>query len=248
MSIITELKWEQLLNRTYFRVCRGAIARIGRNVKFHNCHIIINSGSQLEIGNNSTIENTFISIVNGKCVLREHCIIGNKKNHTMLNIESGTIYIGHHTKINAKRFWVRFGGEVHIGNYTNINSGSEIRCDNSISIGSYNQISYNVNIWDTNTHNIMPIEERRELAKKYFPYYGKELACPKTSPIIIGNDCWLGQNVSILKGTTIENGVVVGYNCMLSGNIIQANSTVVSVIQLKIKRNENDTENIPINL
>ena len=79
MSIITELKWEQLLNRTYFRVCRGAIARIGRNVKFHNCHIIINSGSQLEIGNNSTIENTFISIVNGKCVLREHCIIGNKR-------------------------------------------------------------------------------------------------------------------------------------------------------------------------
>ena len=233
--ILTELKWSLLLKHTYFRVCAGATAKIGKNVTIRNSRIIVTSGSIFEIGDNVCIENTDISVDGGKCVIADYSLIGNTEVRPLLNIEKGEIHIGHHSKISAKRFWVRFGGIVRIGNYTNINGGSEIRCDESVSIGSYNQISYNVIIWDTNTHNILPAEERRAIAEKYYPYFGKETSRPATAPVVIGDDCWLGQGAAVLKGTTLGDGVIVGYNCTIPGKTITANSTVVSDVTLKIK-------------
>lgn len=236
--ILTELKWSLLLRYTYFRVCAGATAKIGKNVTIRNSRIIVTSGSIIEIGDNVCIENTDISVDGGKCVIADYSLIGNTEGRPLLNIEKGEIHIGHHSKISAKRFWVRFGGTVRVGNYTNINGGSEVRCDESVSIGSYNQISYNVNIWDTNTHNILPFQERRAVAEKYFPYFGKETTRPFTAPVVIGNDCWLGQNATILKGSILGDGVIVGYNSTIPGKIIPANATVVTDVTLKIKERQ----------
>ena len=47
---------------------------------------------------------------------------------------------------------------------------SWLRADEQITIGDYNQISYNVMIWDTNTHNIYTPSKRRELTEKYYPF------------------------------------------------------------------------------
>ena len=33
---------------------------------------------------------------------------------------------------------------------------------------------------------------------------------PYSSPLIIGNGCWIGNGVKILKGVTIGNNVIVG--------------------------------------
>ena len=63
---------------------------------------------------------------------------------------------------------------VRIGNYNNINERSWLRADEQITIGDYNQISYNVMIWDTNTHNIYTPSKRRELTEKYYPFFGYE--------------------------------------------------------------------------
>lgn len=235
--VLTELKWSFLPKQTYFRVCSGAVCKLGRNVTIRNSRIIVTPGSLLEIGNDVCIENTVISVSNGKLTIGDYSLIGDNQN-VILNIESGEINIGHHTKIAAKRCWVRFGGVLCIGNYTNINAGSEIRCDESITIGNYNQISYGVNIWDTNTHNIYSFRKRRDIAEKYYPYFGKELERPKTKPVIVGDDCWLGEKVSLLKGTSIANGVIVGYNTTLVGKYIPANSTVVTDCALKIFERE----------
>lgn len=236
--ILTELKWAFIPKHTYFRVCTGATAKIGKNVSIRNSQIIVTPGSSIEIGDNTCIENTGISVDGGKCVIGDYSLVGNAVERLLLNIEKGEIHIGHHSKVSAKRFWVRFGGIVRVGNYTNINSGSEIRCDESVSIGSYNQISFNVNIWDTNTHNILPAKERREIAEKYYPYFGKEISRPVTAPIVIGNDCWLGQGATILKGSNLGDGVIVGYNCIIPGKTIPENATVVTDVTLKIKGND----------
>lgn len=233
--ILTELKWSFSPKHTYFRVCAGATAKIGKNVTIRNSRIIVTPGSSIEIGDNTCIENTGISVDGGKCVIGDYSLVGNAVERLLLNIEKGEIHIGHHSRISAKRFWVRFGGIVRIGNYTNINSGSEIRCDESVSIGSYNQISFNVNIWDTNTHNILPAKERREIAEKYYPYFGKEISRPVTAPIVIGDDCWLGQGATILKGSNLGDSVIIGYNCTIPGKTIPTNSTVVTDVILKIK-------------
>lgn len=234
MSILTELEWGYLPKHTYFRVCSGAMAKIGRNVSIRNSRIIVTPGSSIEIGDNVSIENTTISVEGGKCTIGAYSLIGNTETHLMLNIEKGEIHIGHHSKISARRMWVRFGGVVHVGDYTNINGGSEVRCDERVTIGSYNQISFYVNIWDTNTHTILPAEERRKVAEKYYPYFGKETSRPSTAPIIIGDDCWLGQNTTILKGSHLGNEVIVGYNSIIAGKTIPEKTTVVTDVKLKL--------------
>ncbi len=228
MSILSEVRYKWLFHKSYFRVCTCAKAKIGRNVTIRNSRIIVCPGSSVEIGDNVCIENSVISISNGVCIIGNDSIIGCIPKEVMLNIEKGKIQIGHHSKIGATRFWVRFGGSIRVGNYTNINSGSEIRCDEAVSIGDYNQISYNVNIWDTNTHTIHSKEERRRITEEHYPYYGYENSKPKTKPVSIGNDCWIGEKASILKGTTIADEVIVGYNCLLSNVDIPSKTSVVS--------------------
>lgn len=234
MSVLSEIKWSFIYKHTYFRVCNGSKTKIGKNVIIRNSRIIVTPGSTLEIGDNVRIENTTISIDKGTCSIADYSLIGNTKELLYLNIESGELHIGHHSKIDVRRIWIRFGGKVNIGNYTNINAGSEIRCDESVTIGDYNQISYNVNIWDTNTHNILPVDERREIAEQYYPYFGKEIKRPSTSPVIIGNDCWIGQNTTILKGSQLNSEVIVGYNCVIAGKTIPYKTTVVTEIKLKL--------------
>lgn len=234
MRRLTEIKWNYLLQRSYIRVCSGATCFIGNNVRIKNCRIILSPGSSLSIADNVSIENSTISISKGKCIIKEHCIIGASSVSVLINIEDGEMLLDHHSKLSTRRIWIRYGGILKIGHYTNINEGSEVRCDESVFIGDYNQISYQVNIWDTNTHCILPKEERRNLAERYFPYFGKELSKPVTAPIQIGNDCWIGEKSSILKGCTIGDEVIVGYNTLLSNKEIPNGKKVVSDIKLQI--------------
>ena len=69
MSVIAEIKFKYLLNKSYFRICTGAKVRIGKNVKICNSRIIVTSGSHMEIGDNVCIENSIISVVNGICTI-----------------------------------------------------------------------------------------------------------------------------------------------------------------------------------
>lgn len=41
----------------------------------------------------------------------------------------------------------------------------------------------------------------------------------KTSPVIIEDHCWIGANVTILRGTHIGEGCVIGAGAIVSGNI-----------------------------
>lgn len=38
-------------------------------------------------------------------------------------------------------------------------------------------------------------------------------------PVIIGNNCWIGSNVTILKGVRIGNNSVIGANCLIYKDI-----------------------------
>ena len=95
-----------------------------------------------------------------------------------------------------------------------------------------------VNIWDTNTHTIYKSEKRSEITRKYFPYFGYEIEKPLTSPIVVGDNCWIGERSSIMKGTQIGDNVIVGYNTMLLNKIIESNKDVYKrQISLPTKRN-----------
>lgn len=167
------------------------------------------SSAQIQIGNKCFL-------YKGRNVLRPY-----------ISINNGELVICHHNVI-KNDFWIRFGGKCNIGSYNCINERTEIRCDENITIGDYNMISYECNIWDTNTHVIYDKEKRREMTRRDFPNIGNEIERPKTRPILIEDDTWIGKRVNILKGTTLRSASIVGVGTTISGKEIQENLIAVS--------------------
>lgn len=101
----------------------------------------------------------------------------------------------------------RYGGKIEIGDGFGI-SGSTIYAFDSIKIGKNATIGANCKIIDNDFHPLDPEQRRMSLNKEY----------TKHRPIIIGDDCFIGMNSIILKGTTLGNNVVVGAGSVVQGN------------------------------
>ena len=235
LTFIRDIQISYLFRSSVVRFFKGANCKVASSARISNSKIVVSSGADLQIGENVVIRNAELYVEKGSLIIADFSIISsNDKNRRVaIIINDGRVEIDNHSKISCDKIWVRFGGALSIGSYTNVNRGSEIRCDERIKIGSYNQISYNVRIWDTNTHNILKPEQRREIARRYYPYFGYEKTRPKTKPVEIGDDCWIGENAAILKGTTIGNGGIVGFNTTLTGVQIPPNHVAVQDISIK---------------
>lgn len=231
-----ETIWKYKLSNSSIRVISGGKISIGKNVIITNSKIYIDGTSSLILGDNTTIDGVEIRITNGgKISIDTHSIIKRERNPVVPEIicDSGNISISDHSLLQAERIWVRYGGELKIGQYTNINHGSEIRCDEKISIGSFCGISYYVRIWDTNTHEQISTEQRRKRRIDYFPYLGYEKNRPKTKAVIIDDDSWIGEKVGILKGTIIGKHVTVGFGTILVNELVQPDYIVVQKCEIK---------------
>ena len=55
-----------------------------------------------------------------------------------------------------------------------------------------------------------------------------------TAPIRVGRDCWIGSNVTILKGVTIGDNAIIGAGCLIR-NDVPANSVVYNDGNLVVK-------------
>lgn len=224
----------KILNTTLY-IGSGGYLKISANAKILDSSIYIKgSDSNMEIGSNCLINNIDLAVWSGQFSLGNYSILENggigKKNRISID---GTCSIGEYNRIRSS-IWVRFESELSIGNRNAINEFTEIRCDEKVEIGDYNQISYNCDIWDTNTHCIYEPKKRRELTDKQYPGFGEETEKPLTSPILIGNDCWCGKNCTILKGTTIGNNSIIAYGTLISGKKIPNDSKVISKVTLNI--------------
>ena len=56
-----------------------------------------------------------------------------------------------------------------------------------------------------------------------------------TAPIRVGKDCWIGSNVTILKGVTIGDNTIIGAGCLIR-NDVPSNSVVYQDRNLIIKK------------
>lgn len=240
---------------------RGGVFKVGRNVSLKKCDIYVKKGDCLIIGDRTSLKNTSISMIIGEqseVRIGENCTI----NEFDLSLTNGHIHIGNYNKLergnlsvkpyievdgaltigNYNRLrcsvWLRFQGQVSIGSRNAINEGTELRCDEQIKIGDYNQISYDCVFWDTNTHNLYKAEKRRTITDNQYPDFGLEFEKPKTSPILVGSDCWLGKGVSVLKGVRLGDKCVLGYGTLVSNITIADNKTVFNQPNLKIIDNE----------
>jgi acetyltransferase-like isoleucine patch superfamily enzyme len=192
----------------------------GNNCSVTSTKIFVGKNGKLILGNNVKLNNLILTVNNGECIIQDYTIISGNNVGSPLNItlENGSLSIKHHCIIYAD-ICIRFGGKCFINEYTGIMDRTEIRCDESVSIGSYNMISYECMIYDTNTHVTYTKDERRRMTEKDFPWIGKEFEKPLTAPVIIGNDCWIGKRAVVLKGCNIGNNVTVATNAVVTKNV-----------------------------
>lgn len=101
---------------------------------------------------------------------------------------------------------IRDNAELIIGDGVFFNSHCTISCMNSIKIGDNTLFGSNVYIYD-NDHNY---RDPNSLIKNQ----GYSLL-----PIVIGENCWIGANVIILKGVTIGANSVIGAGVIVHNDI-----------------------------
>lgn len=110
---------------------------------------------------------------------------------------------------------------ISIGDNVGI-SGATIYARKGIYIGDNTCIGGNAKILDNDFHPI-DIESRNMLLNE--PSGGDSELIP-AKPIRIGNNCFIGCNSIILKGTVLGDGCVVGAGAVVSGKF-EANSVIV---------------------
>lgn len=105
--------------------------------------------------------------------------------------------------------------EIIIGDHVGI-SGATIYARKSIVIGDRTCIGGNCKILDNDFHPI-EAEKRNELLLTRAPENGEKAEWIKSKPIRIGEECFIGCNSIILKGTVLGNRCVVGAGAVVSG-------------------------------
>ena len=118
---------------------------------------------------------------------------------------------------------------INIGSHVFINNNPRIIADKSIiTIGDNTLIGPNFFCTDSNFHSLSP---KNRLSANY-----------KCSPVNIGNNVFIGDSVSILRGVDIGDNSVIGAGCVIDFDI-PAN-TIVSrdnaTYKLTLIRDEND--------
>jgi acetyltransferase-like isoleucine patch superfamily enzyme len=92
-----------------------------------------------------------------------------------------------------------------LGERNSIGYNSRIVVQHTISIGDDFRISWDGQIFDTDFHFLRKIESDRIYTRK--------------KPVIIGDNVWAGNRVSIGKGTIIPNGSVISCCTKVSGDL-----------------------------
>ena len=224
-------------NRNKIHIDKTAIFEKGEKVRLNNVSIRLYGKSRLCLMDNVSISDYDIVLHDSDLIIGTHCILdkGNSTNKPNILISQGSCLDISNNNLIRSSFWIRFGGRCEIGQYNGICEDTEIRCDESILIGNFNMISYQCMIYDTNTHNIYPKDKRRLMTMNDFPNIGKEIERPRTAPVVIGSDCWLGKRAVVLKGTIVESEVVVATNAVVSnlqvpkGSIALGNPAIIKV-------------------
>ena len=141
---------------------------------------------------------------------------------TEISIDRGAkLSIGKMFKMrDGAKLRVRKGAECVIGKNTSVNSNNMIACHEKIVIGDGVQFSPNVQIYD-HDHDFRHPDG---LSANRF----------KTAPVVIGNNCWIGANTVILKGTTLGDNCVVGAGSIIKGEF-PAGTVIVQKCDTEIR-------------
>lgn len=104
------------------------------------------------------------------------------------------------------RIYLETGASLSIGQNCFFNHGCSINVLHRVQIGDGCLFGENVKIYD---HN-------HRFSRKNLPIKAQGFTM---GDVVIGNRCWIGSNVVILKGTHIGNGCVIGAGAVIDRDI-----------------------------
>lgn len=136
------------------------------------------------------------------------------KNVIIKTTDDGQIIIGDNVSIEANSYLYAKGGKIFIEKNSFIGFGSQIVSKKSIKIGDNSLFSAYTVIRDAN-HGMD--KDRLINAQAH-----------DVKEIVIKDDVWLGVHSVVLAGCTIEHGVIVGANAVVTKDI-EANTLVGGV-------------------
>lgn len=138
---------------------------------------------------------------------------------TNMQNDPAKIEIGLKTNVRGSLQIFNYGGKIKIGNDCYIGDGTRIWSGQEVNIGNDVLISHNVNIIDTQAHELDSTEraDRHKTLIKDGPWADK--GSIETRPIIIKDKVWISFNVIILKGVTIGEGAVVAAGSVVTKDV-----------------------------
>lgn len=118
-------------------------------------------------------------------------------------------------------------GRLKIGSTTGIGNGNQIVCHNHISIGNHTMFGPNVMVYD---HN-----------HKFDFDKGVDRTHYDVGEVTIGNNCWIGANVVILKDVHIGDNCIIGAGSVVTKDIPSCSVAVGSPAKVIKSRKEVDS-------
>lgn len=149
------------------------------------------------------------------------------------------ITVGNGSHVRGELLICAYGGEIIIGNNCYIGDHTRIWSGEKIFIGNDVLISHNVNVIDTNSHELDHIERALRYKELVTKGHWKNKGSIISSSIIIKDFAWINFNAIILKGVTIGEGAIVAAGAVVTKDVpdyvVVAGNPAVIVKYLKNK-------------
>lgn len=112
--------------------------------------------------------------------------------------------------------WVGKGAKLKLGNNVFLNNYCSINCLKDIEIGENTLFGEGVRIYDHN-HQYSYENAHLDVNPREFTF----------GAVKIGQNCWLGSNVVVLKGVNIGDNSIIGAGCVIHKDVA-ANSVIIN--------------------
>lgn len=214
MNLLRSLGISKFMLSNWRRISYVSTRKFQKKVKKGNpSNIVAFKGTAVSVDPTASIE-----LGAGKVVINASWCEMNPF-HTLFSMKGGSQFIVHgsFSIYSNADISVNENAVLEIGSGF-VNHGARIHCFNSIKIGNQVYIGDDVEIRDSDGHEIIGS--------------GK----PTTMPIMIGDHVWIGAKVTIVKGVAIGDGVVVAAGAVVTKDV-PAHTLVAGVPARIVKEN-----------
>jgi acetyltransferase-like isoleucine patch superfamily enzyme len=184
--------------------------KVGKGVAFGH-HITIRHPHKIAISDGSYIDD--YSVLDAKGEDNQGIRIGQNS------------YIGRNTTLSCK------GGNIFLGDYSNISANCSLLSESLIEIGAYTFLAGHCYLVAGGNHQF----DRTDIPIMRQPSIDK-------GGIRIGNDCWLGASVTVLDGVSVKKGCVIGAGAVVTRPLPEYSIAVGVPAQILRSRNQTDQD------